>query len=171
MARIGFYPGSFDPVTYGHLDIITRAAQLFDALVLAVGAHHEKKALLPVDARVRVLEEAIRPITERTECKISLAKFSCLTGDAARRAGASTIVRGLRDGSDFEYEVRMAQMNAAMAHDIDTIFLASSPSSRMISSSLVKQIAGLGGDISQFAPMEAVEAVKAALARREEDDA
>ncbi len=169
MARIGFYPGSFDPVTYGHLDIITRAAQLFDELVLAIGAHHEKTALLPVRTRIAVLKEVILPITEHTDCQISFAKFSCLAVDAARRAGAQTIVRGLRDGGDFDYEVRMAQMNAAMAHEIDTIFLAASPSSRMISSSLVKQIAALGGDIGQFVPMEAAKAVKAALAEKDTD--
>ena len=166
MARVGFYPGSFDPVTYGHLDIITRATQLFDKLVLAVGAHHEKTALLSVETRLRILEEVIRPISERTGCEISLAKFSCLAVDAARRAGAQAIVRGLRDGADFEYEVRMAHMNAAMAHEIETVCLAASPSSRMIASSLVKQIATMGGDIGQFVPMEAVEAVKAALAKK-----
>ncbi len=164
MTRTALYPGSFDPVTYGHLDIIARAAQLFDRLVLAVGAHHEKKALLAMDVRLKVLEEAVRPLTERTSCEITLAKFSCLTVEAARRAGACAIVRGLRDGSDFDYEVRMAQMNAALAHDVETIFLAASPSSRMIASSLVKQIARMGGDISQFVPMEAAEAIRAAQA-------
>ncbi len=168
MARTGFYPGSFDPVTYGHLDIITRAAQLFDRLIIAIGTHHEKKTLLPVEVRARILEDALRPIMERTDCEISLARFSCLTVDAARRAGAKFIVRGLRDGSDFDYEVRMAQMNAALAHDLDTVFLAASPSSRMIASSLIKQIAAMGGDISQFVPMEAAEALKAALAARGE---
>ena len=164
MTRTAFYPGSFDPVTYGHLDIISRAAQLFDRLVLAVGVHHEKKALLPARTRLKILEEAIRPLTERTACEITLAKFSCLAVDAARRAGASVIIRGLRDGSDFDYEVRMAQMNAALAHDIDTIFLAASPSSRMIASSLIRQIAAMGGDVSQFVPMEAAQALKTALA-------
>ncbi len=167
MARIGFYPGSFDPVTYGHLDIISRAARLFDRLVIAIGHHHEKAALLPLEVRAKVLEEALAPLRARSECEISLARYSCLTVDAARRAGARAIVRGLRDGSDFDYEVRMAQMNAALEADIETVFLAAAPPSRMISSSLIKQVAAMGGDIAQFVPAEAAEAVRAALAARE----
>ena len=164
MARIGFYPGSFDPVTYGHLDIITRAARLFDVLVVAVGVNHAKPGLLAVETRLAVLEEALAPIRERSDCEIRLARYSCLTVDAARRAGASVIVRGLRDGADFSYEVRMAHTNAALNAEIETVFLAASPSARMISSSLIRQIAEMGGDVGQFVPMEAAEAVKAALA-------
>ncbi len=161
--RIGFYPGSFDPVTYGHLDIITRAARLVDVLVVAVGQHHAKPGLLTVEERLRVLEEALRPIREHAECEIRLAKYSVLTVEAAKRAGASVIIRGLRDGSDFDYEVRMAQTNATLDPDIETIFLAASPSARMISSTLIRQIAEMGGDIGQFVPMEAAEAVRRAL--------
>ena len=162
--RIGFYPGSFDPVTYGHLDIITRAARLFDVLVVAVGVHHAKPGLLALDERLKVLGEALAPIRERARCDIRLAKYTCLTVEAARRAGASVIVRGLRDGSDFDAEVRMAQTNAALDADIDTIFLAASPSARMISSTLIRQIAQMGGDISRFVPAEAAQAVRRALA-------
>ena len=163
--RIGFYPGSFDPVTYGHLDIITRAARLFDALVVAVGRHHAKKGLLTVEERLSVLEEALRPIREIAECEIRLAKYSVLTVEAAKRAGASVIVRGLRDGSDFDHEVRMAQTNATLEPEIETIFLAASPSARMISSTLIRQSAEMGGDIGRFVPMEAAEAVRRAIAR------
>jgi len=165
MSRTGFYPGSFDPVTFGHLDIITRAARLFDRLVVAVGINHAKPGLLTVEERLKVLEAALAPIRERTDCDIQLAKYTCLTVDAARRAGAIAIVRGLRDGADFSYEVRMAHTNAALNSEIETIFLAASPSARMISSSLIRQIAEMGGDIGQFVPMEAAEAVRAALAR------
>ncbi len=163
MARIGFYPGSFDPVTYGHLDIITRAGRLVDVLVVAVGQHHAKPGLLSVEERLRVLEEALRPIREHAECEIKLAKYTVLTVEAAKRAGASVIIRGLRDGSDFDYEVRMAQTNATLEPNIETIFLAASPSARMISSTLIRQIAEMGGDIGQFVPMEAAEAVMRAI--------
>ena len=165
MTRIGFYPGSFDPVTYGHLDIITRAGRLFDKLVVAVGQNHDKTGLLDVDTRLKVLEQALAPIRERVDCDIQLARYSILTVDAAKAAGAVAIVRGLRDGGDFTYEVRMAQTNAALNDDIETVFLAASPAARMISSSLIRQIAEMGGDIGQFVPMEAAEAVREALAR------
>ncbi len=164
--RIGFYPGSFDPVTHGHLDIIGRAARLFDVLIVAVGRHHEKPGLLSVEERLRVLEEALRPLREVAECDIRLAKYSCLTVEAARRAGAKVIVRGLRDGSDFDAEVRMAQMNAALDAELETIFLAASPVNRALSSTLIRQIAMMGGDIVQFVPMEAAEAVRRALAKK-----
>ena len=166
--RTGFYPGSFDPVTYGHLDIIGRAARLFDRLIVAVGVNHAKSGLLPVEKRLEVLDAAIAPLRERTECDIRLAKYTCLTVDAARRAGAVAIIRGLRDGSDFDYEVRMAQTNATLDPEIETIFLAASPTTRTISSSLIRQIAEMGGDIRHFLPMEAAEAVREALAKKGE---
>ena len=167
--RVGFFPGSFDPVTYGHLDIISRAAQLFDVLVVAVGHHHEKPGLLPVDERLRVLEEALAPLREHTDCELKLAKYSCLTVEAAKRAGAKVIVRGLRDGTDFEYEVRMAQTNATLDSQIDTIFLAASPSARMISSTLIRQIADMGGEIEKFVPMEAAGAIRHIMAKKSGD--
>lgn len=163
MARIGFYPGSFDPVTYGHLDIIARSARLVDKLVLGVGTHAGKQSLLDVKVRVELLEHVTKPIAEHTGVKISVVIFADLAVDAARRANAGLIVRGLRDASDFDYEVQMGQMNGALAPDIETVFLAASPATRMIASSLVKQIAKMGGDISLFIPKEAQAAVAAAL--------
>jgi pantetheine-phosphate adenylyltransferase len=163
MAKIGFYPGSFDPVTYGHLDIIARAARLVDKLVLGVGVHTSKQALLAPDDRVKVLEAVMQPIAEHTGLKVSVETFDDLTVDAARRAHAGMIVRGLRDASDFDYEVQMGQMNGSLAPDIETVFLAASPATRMIASSLVKQIARMGGDISVFVPKEAQAAVAKAL--------
>ena len=164
MARTGFYPGSFDPVTYGHLDIIARTARLADKLVLGIGTHHGKQALLDAGTRIRLLEQVTRPIAEHTGVKISVATFDGLAVDAARRHHAGLIIRGLRDASDFDYEVQMGQMNGAMAPDIETVFLAASPATRMIASSLVKQIARMGGDITLFIPREAQAAVAAALA-------
>jgi pantetheine-phosphate adenylyltransferase len=165
MARTGFYPGSFDPVTYGHLDVIARAARLVDKLVLGVGVHHGKQALLDAATRIRLLETVTRPIAEHTGLKLQVATFDDLAVNAARRHHAGLIVRGLRDAMDFDYEVQMGQMNAAMAPDIETVFLAASPATRMIASSLVKQIARMGGDITLFIPREAQEAVAAALAK------
>ncbi len=165
MTRIGFYPGSFDPVTYGHLDVIARAARLVDRLVLGVGVHHGKKGLIPVDERLSVLEEVAQPIAAHAGIAFEISTFDGLSVDAARTAGAGLVIRGLRDATDFDYEVQMGQMNAAMAPDIETIFLAASPATRMIASSLVKQIAMMGGDISPFVPEAAGLAVARAISK------
>jgi len=163
MARIGFYPGSFDPVTFGHLDIIARSARLVDRLVLGVGVHHGKQALIAAGQRIALLDQVTRPIAEHTGVKISIETFDSLAVDAARRSHANLIIRGLRDATDFDYEVQMGQMNGALAPDIETVFLAASPATRMIASSLVKQIARMGGDVTLFVPKEAVAVLKAAL--------
>ena len=163
MARTGFYPGSFDPVTFGHLDIIARSARLVDKLVLGLGVHHGKQALLPAEERLALLAEVTKPIADHTGLKITMVTFDGLAVDAARREGAGVILRGLRDASDFEYEVQMGQMNCAMAPDIETVFLAASPATRMIASSLVKQIARMGGDVSLFVPEETLAAVLKAI--------
>ncbi len=163
MARTGFYPGSFDPVTYGHLDVIARSARLVDKLVLGVGTHPGKQSLLAEKARVELLEAVTKPIAEHTGVKISVMTYDDLTVDAARRAQAGVVIRGLRDATDFDYEVHMGQMNGALAPDIETVFLAASPATRMIASSLVKQIAKMGGDVTLFIPKEAQAAVALAL--------
>jgi pantetheine-phosphate adenylyltransferase len=165
MARTGFYPGSFDPVTYGHLDIVARAARLVDRLVLGVGVHHGKQSLLDAETRIGLLEEVTKPVAEHAGVRISVATFDGLAVDAARKHHAGLIIRGLRDASDFDYEVQMGQMNGALAPDIETVFLAASPATRMIASSLVKQIARMGGDVSLFVPKEALAAVRAALGK------
>jgi pantetheine-phosphate adenylyltransferase len=166
MARTGFYPGSFDPVTFGHLDIVARAGRIVDKLVLGVGTHMGKHPMLATRDRVALLELTTSALAAKAGVKFSVVTFDGLAIDAARRSGASIIVRGLRDATDFDYEVQMCQMNGALAPGIETIFLAASPATRMISSSLVKQIARMGGDISPFVPREAIakvtEAMKAA---------
>jgi pantetheine-phosphate adenylyltransferase len=163
MMRTGFYPGSFDPVTYGHLDIIARAARVVDKLVLGVGVHGSKQGLLDGAERVKLLETVVQPIAEHTGLKFSAVTYDDLTVDAARRAHAGIIIRGLRDASDFDYEVQMGQMNGGLAPDIETVFLAASPATRMIASSLVKQIARMGGDIAPFVPKEVQAAMAIAL--------
>lgn len=161
--RIGFYPGSFDPITFGHLDIIARAGRVVDRLVIGVGSHDSKKALLSAAERVALVEEVTRPISEHSDLKISVVTFEGLAVDAAHRAKAQVFIRGLRDASDFDYEVQMAHMNGALAPELETIFLAASPATRMIASSLVKQIAKMGGDISLFLPKEAEMALRKAI--------
>ena len=161
--RTGFYPGSFDPVTYGHLNVIARAARLVDKLVVGVGAHGSKAALLSVEERTALLQEVAKPIAEHSGLKVEVVAFSGLTFEAARAAKAQVIIRGLRDATDFDYEVQMAQMNGAMATELETVFLAASPATRMIASSLVKQMAKMGGDTSLFLPKESQAALKKAL--------
>ena len=157
MTRTGFYPGSFDPLTNGHLDIIARAALLVDRLVIAVGVHHGKKPLFDDATRVAMIEENVAPIAERNGVEIVVTTFDNLTVDAARAAGARAIVRGLRDSGDFDYEMQMAGMNGAMADDVETIFLAASPEVRHVAATFVRQIAAMGGDVSPFVPKTVVE--------------
>ncbi len=163
MTRVGFYPGSFDPVTNGHVDIITRGACLFDELVLGVGVHHGKTPFIPVDQRVDLLNSIIGPISAATGVKIRVETFDDLAVDAATRIGAVAILRGLRDTRDFDYEVQMGQMNAQMQPKVETVFLSASPQTRMIASSLVKQIARMGGDVSSFLPPESLKIVTNAV--------
>ncbi len=163
MALIGFYPGSFDPVTFGHLDIIARAARLVDRLVIGIGVHHGKQALLDAEQRVSLLEAECAPVIKATGVTIRYETFDDLAVEAAKRADASVIIRGLRDASDFDYEVQMGQMNASLAPEVETIFLAASPATRMIASSLVKQIARMGGNIHAFVPGEVEKAVAAKI--------
>ena len=163
--RIAFYPGSFDPITYGHLDVIARASRLVDKLVIGIGMHTGKKALLDVDQRVALVQHCSLPISQHSGLKIDVTTFDGLTVEAAHKVKAQIIIRGLRDPSDFDYEVQMAHMNGALSPGLETVFLAASPATRMIASSLVKQIAGMGGDVSLFLPKEAENALKLALQR------
>jgi pantetheine-phosphate adenylyltransferase len=135
-----------------------------DKLVIGIGAHEGKIPLLKADERVALAEQTTRPIAEHAGIKIEVVTFSGLSVDAAKKAHARVIIRGLRDASDFDYEVQMAQMNGSLSPDIETIFMAASPATRMIASSLVKQIGRMGGDTSLFLPKEAQAALKKALA-------
>ncbi len=146
------FSGSFDPVTNGHLDIILRAARLFDGLVVAVGAHHSKSALLAPDERVALLRDVLADHAGDLARGIEIVTFDGLVVEAARRTGAGVIVRGLRSGTDLDYEDQMAGMNHVLAPGIETVFLSASPDVRHIASSLVKQIAALGGDVTAFVP-------------------
>jgi len=157
---VGFYPGSFDPVTNGHLDVIERACRLVDHLVIAVGTHHSKTPLFAHDLRLELLRRCVEPIGKRTDTEFTITEFGGLMVNAARESGAKLVIRGLRDTTDYNYEMQMVGMNAQMAPDIQTVFLPSSPHVRHISASLVRQIAELGGDISAFVPSIVFKALK-----------
>jgi pantetheine-phosphate adenylyltransferase len=150
MQRIGFYPGSFDPVTLGHTDVIARTCRLVDRLVIGVGTHDAKQPLFTIAERVAMLESETAPIATKTGTPIAIVTFDGLAVDAAREAGAQLIVRGLRDATDFDYEVRMAGMNGVMAPGIETVFLAATPAVAHIAANLVRQITQMGGDVSPF---------------------
>jgi pantetheine-phosphate adenylyltransferase len=157
---VGFYPGSFDPVTNGHLDVIERACRLVDHLVIAVGTHHSKTPLFEHDQRMDLLRRCMEPIGKRTDTDFTITEFDGLMVNAAREHGAKLVIRGLRDTTDYNYEMQMVGMNAQMAPDIQTVFLPASPHVRHISASLVRQIAQLGGDISAFVPTLVFKALK-----------
>jgi pantetheine-phosphate adenylyltransferase len=152
MPRIALYAGSFDPVTNGHLDVVGHAARLFDRLVLAVGVHPGKAPLFLAEERLAMLEETCAPLAREAGCEFSAVTFADLAVTAARRVGATALIRGLRDATDFDYEMQMAGMNEAMAPEVQTLFLPASPEVRPIAATLVRQIAGMGGDVSAFVP-------------------
>lgn len=160
--RIGLYPGSFDPVTLGHVDIVRRAAQLVDRLVIAIGAHHSKGPFFTDEERIALARAALEPVASELGIELDVVVYDGLTVETATAAGATVVFRGLRDAGDFDYEMQMAGMNAALAPEIETVFLAASPGTRHIAASLVRQIAAMGGDVSPFVP----ELVNEALARK-----
>lgn len=162
MPRIALYAGSFDPVTNGHIDVVRQAVRLADRLVLAIGVHPGKAPLFSADERLAMLQETCAPIAKEAGCELACITFDDLVVTAARRAGASVLIRGLRDGTDYDYEMHMAGMNAAMAPQVQTVFLPASPPVRPITATLVRQIAGMGGDVSAFVPA----AVAARLAKK-----
>lgn len=163
MKRIGFTSGSFDPVTNGHLEVIARAARMVDSLVVGVGVHPGKTPLFSVKEKVAMLKAETAGVGAKN-CRIEVVTFANLTVEAARAAGASLIFRGLRDGADFDYEMQMAGMNGAMAPGIDTVFLPASPGVRHISGTLVRQIALMGGEVSQFVPAGVAARLRAKVA-------
>jgi pantetheine-phosphate adenylyltransferase len=150
--RVGLYPGTFDPITNGHLDVIARAARLLDKLVVGVAINTGKGPLFTIEERVELVSAEIQSIATRNGMVIEVIPFNTLLIDFARKIGASMIVRGLRAVSDFDYEFQMAGMNYRMAPDVETVFLMASETHQFIASRLVKEVAMLGGDITSFVP-------------------
>jgi pantetheine-phosphate adenylyltransferase len=165
MKRVGFTSGSFDPVTNGHLDVIVRAARMVDTLVIGIGVHPGKAPLFSDEEKVEMLKAETATLAGKG-CRISVVTFDTLAVAAAKNAGATVIFRGLRDGTDFDYEMHMAGMNGAMAPGIDTVFLPASPGVRYITGTLVRQIALLGGDVSRFVSPEVARRLRHKLAAR-----
>jgi pantetheine-phosphate adenylyltransferase len=165
MPRVALYAGSFDPVTNGHADVVHQAARLADRLVLAIGTHPGKTPLFSVDERLAMLQETCAPLAFEAGCELSCVTFDDLVVSAARRLGATLLIRGLRDASDFDYEMQMAGMNSAMAPELSTVFLPASPGVRPITATLVRQIAGMGGDVSSFVPAPVLRRLHGKFAR------
>jgi pantetheine-phosphate adenylyltransferase len=159
------YPGSFDPITNGHLDIIGRAASVFDTVVIGVLANPRKTPLLPVDARIAIIEAALRDADAAMD-RLEVTSFDGLTVDFCQARQATAIVRGLRAISDFETEMQLAHNNRVLAPAVDTVFFMTSVENGYVSSSLVKEIASFGGDVSSMVPAAALGPLREALVRR-----
>jgi pantetheine-phosphate adenylyltransferase len=148
--RVGLYPGTFDPVTHGHIDIVRRACSLVDRLVIGVAINRDKGPLFTLEERVAMIETEIAPLGLAAGCEIVVHPFENLLIDCARDVGAGVIIRGLRAVADFEYEYQMVGMNRALDDSIETVFLMAEAQHQAIASKLVKEIARLGGDVSKF---------------------
>jgi pantetheine-phosphate adenylyltransferase len=165
MNQVAVYPGSFDPITNGHLDIITRAANVFETVIVAVLANPRKAPLLDVDTRIRVIREAL-VAGGQTAGRVEVEAFDGLTVELCRTRGAGSIVRGLRAISDFETEMQLAHNNRVLAPGVDTVFFMTSVEHGYVSSSLVKEIAAFGGDVTTMIPPAAVAALDDLAGRR-----
>ena len=164
MPRIALYPGSFDPVTNGHLDVVRHAVGLCDRLIVAIGVHPGKKPLFSVEERLEMAEAIFAPIAAAAHCAFDCTTYDNLTVTAARKAGATIMIRGLRDGTDLDYEMQLSGMNETMAPSVHTVFVLASVAVRPITATLVRQIAGMGGDFSAFVPPSVAARLKAKFA-------
>ncbi|KAA9367904.1 pantetheine-phosphate adenylyltransferase [Ochrobactrum quorumnocens] len=158
---IAIYAGSFDPVTNGHMDVLKGALRLADKVIVAIGVHPGKKPLFSFEERVELIDASAEVILGKDANRLSVISFDNLVIDAARKHGAQLMVRGLRDGTDLDYEMQMAGMNGTMAPELQTVFLPADPAVRTITATLVRQIASMGGDIRPFAPAAVAAALEA----------
>ena len=166
MKRVALYTGSFDPITNGHVDVIRAALCLCDRLVVAIGVHPGKAPLFTAQERVDMIKEVCAPYAGKAKCELEVVTFKGLAVEAARETGAGLIVRGLRNGSDLDYEMSMAGMNSVMSPEVQTVFLPAGLAVRHITATLVRQIALMGGDVSAFAPPLVAEALRAKAAAK-----
>ena len=165
-ARRAFYAGSFDPVTNGHVDVLAHACRLADHLTVAIGINPGKAPLFSTDERAEMIRAACQDIAHAEGTEVDVVTFDDLAIVAAKRANATLLIRGLRDGTDLDYEMQMAGMNQSMAPDIQTVFLPSSPMVRPITATLVRQIAQMGGDVSAFVPAFVAKQLQAKRVKR-----
>ena len=161
MPRIALYPGSFDPVTNGHLDVVRHAVTLCDRLIASIGVQPGKKPLFSTEERLEMVRSVFGPIAQKAGCAFDCNTYDNLTVTAAQKAGATIMIRGLRDGTDLDYEMQLAGMNETMAPDVHTVFVPASVPVRPITATLVRQIASMGGDVSAFVPRSVAKALKA----------
>ena len=158
MSRTALYTGSFDPITNGHLDIIERSAKLFETLTVAVVDNVSKSSMFSLDERVRIVKEVVAHIPN-----VEVASFSGLLADFVNENDFSAVVRGLRSVTDFDYEITMAQMNDKLFDKAETVFLMTAPGNSFISSSLIKEVASLGGDVSELVPANVLKEIQKKL--------
>lgn len=163
---IAFYPGSFDPLTNGHMDVLLQALNIADKLVIGIGIHPGKVPLFSFEERAGLIEAALAATLPEAGARVSVVSFGNLVVDAARQHGARLLVRGLRDGTDLDYEMQMAGMNSRMAPDVQTVFLPAGTVSRPITATLVRQIAAMGGDVSPFVPLQVLGPLAAKMQKR-----
>src|ERR1700742_3704611 len=163
--RVALFAGSFDPITNGHLDVVGKAVRLADRLVLAIGIHPGKTPLFSAEERLAMANEICVPLGRAAGCEVICTTFANLVVMAARQAGATVLVRGVRDATDFDYEMQMAGMNATMAPEVQTVFLPAAPAVRPITATLVRQIAGMGGNVAPFVPETVARGLKAKFAK------
>ena len=161
MPRIALYPGSFDPVTNGHLDVVRHAVTLCDRLIVSIGVHPGKKPLFSTEERLDMVRSVFEPVAKKAGCAFDCSTYDNLTVTAAQKAGATIMIRGLRDGTDLDYEMQIEGMNGTMAREVHPVFVPASPASRPLTATLVRQIAGMGGDVSAFVPSAVAKALKA----------
>jgi pantetheine-phosphate adenylyltransferase len=161
MTRIALYPGSFDPVSNGHLDVVRQAVGLCDKLIVAIGIHPGKKPLFTTEERLAMVRAVFGPVADKAGCSFDAVTYDGLTITSARDHGARIMVRGLRDGTDLDYEMQIAGMNETMAPDVQTVFVPASVGVRPITATLVRQIAAMGGDVSAFVPASVASDLKA----------
>ena len=165
MPRIALYPGSFDPVTNGHLDVVRHAVSLCDRLVVAIGVHPGKKPLFSLDERLAMVQAVFAPIAGKAGCAFDCTTYDGLTVTAAQKIGATIMIRGLRDGTDLDYEMQIAGMNETMAPEVHTVFVPASVAFRPITATLVRQIASMGADASPFVPKSVAASLKKKFGR------
>lgn len=152
MSRTAFFPGSFDPFTNGHLDLVKAAVQLADRVVIGIGIHPQRQPLFDAEARLEMLREVVAEFPDADRGRVTVLRYDGLLVDAARKAKADFVLRGIRDAVDVGAELRLASMNRDLAPGLQTVFVPAAPTNRHISATLVRQVAQLGGDISLFVP-------------------